>query len=163
MGRIWETGNHTGYFFLIWFPFYDIMHHMGNAWVSQFIFRKMQQGPLHKEKLGEIGTHTFPIVWVLFFPIIFPSCGLLHHLGNEWVSPSVSHDIGKRSEIHRIGRAWELVPIFSRNYGYLSSIRFSSFGILYHIGNAWLFPIISKSTGKCHKIHPVSSQDVLLQ
>ena len=37
MGRIWETGDHTGYFFLIQFLSYDIIHHMGNAWVSQFI------------------------------------------------------------------------------------------------------------------------------
>ena len=50
----------------------------------------------------------------------------------------------------------KLVPIFSLTYGHFSSIRFRSYGILYHMGNAWFFPSISNSTGKCSKIHPVN-------
>ena len=50
----------------------------------------------------------------------------------------------------------KLVPIFSLMYGHFSSIRFRSYGILYHMRNAWFFLSISNSTGKCSKIHPVN-------
>ena len=36
-------------------------------------------------------------------------------------------------------------------------------GILYHMGNAWLFLSIFNSTGKCSKTHPVWSQVVFPQ
>ena len=49
----------------------------------------------------------------------------------------------------------KLVPILSPKYEYFPSIRFLSYGILYHMGNAWLFPSISDSTGNCSKIHPM--------
>ena len=44
---------------------------MGNAWVSLYISHST--GKCNKThgigKVWEIGTHTFPIVWVLFFPL----------------------------------------------------------------------------------------------
>ena len=62
-----------------------------------------------------------------------------------------------------LGEPGKLVLIFSLEYEYFSSIRFPSYGILYHMGNTWLFPSISISTRKCRKIHPVSSQVVFPQ
>ena len=40
---------------------------------------------------------------------------------------------------------------FCPTYIYFSSIRFTSYGILYLMGNAWLFPSISNSTGNAAK------------
>ena len=42
-------------------------------------------------------------------------------------------------------------------------VRLPSYGMLYHMRNAWLFPSISNSMGKCRKIHLVSSQVVFPQ
>ena len=57
-----------GYFFPIQFPSYDILHHMGNAWVFPSISHST--GKCNKthcmRRTWEIGTHTFPIKWVLF-------------------------------------------------------------------------------------------------
>ena len=180
------------------------------------------------ETAWEIGSHAFSINWSLF-SIRFPSCGILHHMGNASVFSSISHSMEnnrKPSKWEKPGKlvpgkilqnpsyvenfgnwysylshsmgvffpldshlmvyfiiceihgshhqfliAWEnaaksielrqpgkLVPIAFPKYEYFSSIRFPSYGILYHMGNAWLFPSISNSTEKCSKIHPVSSQ-----
>ena len=38
-----------------------------------------------------------------FFHIRFLSYSILHHLGNAWVSPSISHSIGKCNKTRRIG------------------------------------------------------------
>ena len=103
-------------FFLIQFPFCGRLHYMVNAWVYSLISHST--GKWNKTYcIGRnwgIGTHTFHIAWVLFFsldshpmvyfiiweiyvfshrfpaPIIFPSCGILHHTGNALVSPSIS-------------------------------------------------------------------------
>lgn len=95
-----------------------------------------------------------------FLPIRFSSYSTLYHIGNTWVSPSISHSIGKCGEIHRIGRAWEIGTHFFPTYRYFSPIRLPSYDTLYHIGNTWLFPSVSNSTGKCSKTYPVSSQVV---
>ena len=103
----------------------------------------------------EIGAHTFPIVWVLF-SIRFIFFSVLYKMRNTWVSPSVSPNMGKCSEIHRIGRIQEIGTHFFPDVWTLFLHRFPSYGILYHMGNAWFFPTISNSTGKCSKINPVS-------
>ena len=59
----------------------------------------------------------------------------------------------KTAKSVELGEPGKLVLIFCPKDGYFSSFRFPSHGILYHI-----FPSISNSTGKCNKIHPVSSQ-----
>ena len=61
----------------------------------------------HSWRTWEIGTHTFLMVWALFL-IRFPCYGILHHVGNAWVSPSIYHILGKCSKTQRIGRAWEI-------------------------------------------------------
>ena len=57
----------------------------------------------------------------------------------------------------KLGELGRLVPIFPLKYGYFSSIRFPSYGILYHMKNAWLFPSIAwentaKSTLWAHRL-----------
>ena len=42
--------------------------------------------PMVWGKSGGTDTHPFPIVWY-FFPIRFPSYGILQHMRNVWVSP----------------------------------------------------------------------------
>ena len=105
MGKVWETDNHRiGAFFpldsypmaysIIWemhgfpinFPHYgkdNKTHCIGRTW--------------------KIGTHTFPIVWMLF-PIRYQSYGILHHMRNAWVSPSIFHSTGKFNKIHRFNK-----------------------------------------------------------
>ena len=69
-----------------------------------------------------------------------------------------------QNAVKSIGRAWEIAThFFSLMYGYFSSIRYPSYRILYHMGNAWLFPSITNSTGKYRKTHPVGSQVVFGQ
>ena len=48
----------------------------------------------------------------------------------------------------KLGECGKLVTIFTPTYGYFSSIRFPFYGILYHMGNAWVFPSIFNSTRK---------------
>ena len=110
MGKAWKISSHT--FSIVWvlfsirFSICSIPHQVGKAWVFPAISHSTRKyNKTHRiGRTWEIGTHTFPIVWVLF-SIRFPSYGILHHMGNAWVSPSISHSIGKCSEIHQIGRA----------------------------------------------------------
>ena len=101
-------------FFSIRFPSCDTLHHMGNACAFLSISHSMETGSkIHQMvKDWEIGSQTVSIVWVFFpldfllvisfiiqelnvfshwFPISYPSCGILHHMGNAWVSRSISY------------------------------------------------------------------------
>ena len=59
-----------------------------------------------------IGAYTFPILWTLFSNR-FPFYGILHHMGNACVFSLISHNLGKDSQNHRMGKVWE---IGSRKY-----------------------------------------------
>ena len=48
-----------------------------------------------------------------FFSIRFPFYGILHHMGNACVFPLISHNLGKDSQNHRMGKVWR---IGSRKY-----------------------------------------------
>ena len=48
-----------------------------------------------------------------FFSIRFPFYGILHHMGNACVFSLISHNLGKDSQNHRMGKVWE---IGSRKY-----------------------------------------------
>ena len=78
---------------------------MGNAWVSPSISHRM--GKCNKAHRFEIVTHNFPTVWV-FFPIRFTSYGILHLMENAYGFLSVSHNIGKDSQTHQMGKDWEI-------------------------------------------------------
>ena len=58
-----------GWFFLMRFPSYSILHHMRNALVSQLISHSTRKcNKTHRMgRTWEIGAHTFPILWALFF------------------------------------------------------------------------------------------------
>ena len=108
----------------------------------------------------EIGSHTFPIVRVLFSlldsnpRVYFKMCeihGFYRQLRIAWKNAAKSIELGGPGK---------LAPIFSATYGYFFPIRFPSYGIPYHMGNAWIFPSISNTIGICSKIHPVISQFV---
>ena len=129
-------------------------HQMGKAW--KLVPKKVLQNRIICAEARKLVLILFP--WYrCSFLIRFTCFGILYML-NSWVSPSISHSMGKCSKSIKLGEPGKLVPIFSWMYGYFSSIRFRSYGILYHMGSAWLFPSISTSTRKCSKIHPMSSQ-----
>ena len=164
MGRTWKIGIHT--FPIVWiciipiqFASYGILPRIGNAWIFPLISHST--GKWNKiyctGRIWEIVAHTFPVVWVLL-SIRFPSCGILHHMGNAWVSASMSHSIGKCSKINRIGRAWEIGTHTFSKVRVLFFHQIPILVILYHMENAWLFPSISNR--KCSKTHPNSSQVV---
>ena len=43
-----------------------------------------------------------------FFPIRFPSSGILHYMRNRWVSLSVSHRLAKCNKTHCMEKTWEI-------------------------------------------------------
>ena len=126
---------------------------MGNAWVSHQYFIAQDNARMGRNR--EIGTRTFPIVCACFFPIQFPSYGILHYMGNAWCFVSISHSIGRSSKIHPVVKIVIKIPIFFPKHGYFSSIIFPPYGILQHVKNAWVFPSISHNMGKCSKIRPM--------
>ena len=79
---------------------------MGNAWVSPSIYHSIRKcNKTHRiGRTWKIGTHTFPLVWVLF-PIRSPFYGIFHHMRNACVFSSISYNMGKDSETHRMGKA----------------------------------------------------------
>ena len=210
MGRTWEVGTHT--VLIVWVFFSPSNSHPMVYFIIWEMHGFSHQFPIVQENA------TKPIIWggpgklVLtifpwygcFCPIWFPSCGILHYMGNAWVFPSishstgkctktqrkaweignsyfshsmgaflqpdshhviyfitwemlrfhhqssVSHSIGKCSEIHRIERAWEIGTHTFPKVWVLFSIRFLTYGISYPMENAWLSPSISHSINSRH-------------
>ena len=109
----------------------------------------------------EISTHTCPIVWALF-SIRFPFYGILHHMGNACGFSIISHNMGKDSQSHRMGKVWEIgsqkyltKPIVLFNlkthaiprYRKLVSIDSQCMGIFFSqfMENTWRYPYLSHS------------------
>ena len=119
------------------------------------ISRKILQNPSYEENLGNWYSY-FSHSMGAFFPldshsmVYFIICEI-HGFPHQF--PVARESAAKSIEL---GESRKLVPIFSLTYGHFSSIRFQSYGILYHMRNAWFFPSIFNGTGKCSKIHPVS-------
>ena len=63
--------------------------------------------PIVWGKPGKLVIILFPQYWQ-FFPIRFPYFGILHHMGNVWVFPSISHSTGKCNKTYRRGKTWEI-------------------------------------------------------
>ena len=63
-------------------------------------YEKMQQNPSNGESLGNWYTYFSNNMY--FFSIRFPSCSILHHMGNACVSPSISHSTVKLNKTHQI-------------------------------------------------------------
>ena len=123
--------------------------HIENTWVFSSISHSMGKGS-KTHLMGQawdIGSHTFSIVRLLF-PVRFPFCGKLHHIGNACVFSSISHSMRKGSKTPQIWRVWEIgFHTFSIAW-VLFSVRFPSCGIHHCMGNAWVSPSISQSTRK---------------
>ena len=62
--------------------------------------------PITWGKPGKLVIKLFP-QYGYFFPILFSSYGMLHHMGNAWVFPSISHSTGKCSKTYRMEKTWE--------------------------------------------------------
>ena len=80
-------------------------HHMGNKWVFHQ-FPTAWENAVKSHQMGkswESVTCIFPVVWVLF-TISFPSCGILHHMENARISPSISYSTRKSNKIFRVNR-----------------------------------------------------------
>ena len=149
-------------FFTIRFPSCGILHHMKNAWASPSISHstgKSNNTHRMRENLGNWYSY-FSHSMGAFFPldshpmlyfITWEMHGFLHQFSLALENAAIFIELGEHGK---------LVHILSPKYGYISPIRFPSYGILYHMGNASLLPSISNSTGKCSKIHLVSSQVV---
>ena len=103
----------------------------------------MQQNPSYEVNLGNWYSH-FSHSMGDFSP--YNSHGILHHMGNAWVSPSICHTTGKCNRTHRsMENLGNWCSYFSHIMDAFSSIRFPFYGIrCYHMGNALFFP--SKST-----------------
>ena len=77
------------------------------------------------------------------FFIIYPPCGMLHHMGHARVFLSISHSMEKDNQIHRMRKARQICSHTFFIVWVLFSIRFPPSGILYHMGNALIFSSIS--------------------
>ena len=87
-----------------------------------------------------------------FFPIRFPSYGILQKMGNAWVSLSISHSTRKCNKTHRMGRTWEIgAPTFPIVW----ALFFHQIPILHHMGNACVFSLISHNIGKDSLTHRI--------
>ena len=149
-------------FFPVRFIFYGILHHMGNPWVFS-----SDSHSLNKYSK----THRKPATSVC---ILFPQYGcfsllyshpVVYFITWEWHASPHQFPIAQENAVKSTGlrEASKLVPTLSTKYRQFYSIRFPSYGILYHMVNAQLFPSISHSMGKCRKAHPVSFQVVFPQ
>ena len=65
-------------------------------------------------------------------------------MGNAWVSPSISHRMGKCNKTHHI----EIVTLNFPIVWVFFPIRFTSYGILHLMGNAYDFLSVSHNIGK---------------
>ena len=85
-----------------------------------------------------------------FFPIKFPSYGILHHMGNTWV---FSPNFPQHSETYQMGNAWKIASLIFSIKWVTFSIRFPSCHVLHHMGNAWVSSSISQGMRNSRKTH----------
>ena len=132
---------------LIYLPQYrcscGILHHIENVCLFSSIFHSMQKGCItHRMwKVLQISFHAFYRVWVLFtLNSIRFSTRFFHAFSHQhqililWYTSSVGKFPmvqKKEDKFINLGEPGKLVSIPSLKYGYFSSIRFSSQGILH--------------------------------
>ena len=74
-----------------------------------------------------------------FFPIRFPSYGILHYMGNAWCFVSISHSIGRSSKIHPVVKIWvKDTHIFPKAW------------LLFFLLPSYSHPMVFYSTSKIH-------------
>ena len=106
---------------------------------EKLVPRKILQNPSYVENLWNWYSY-FSHSMGAFFPldshsmVYFIICeihGFPHQFPIAWKNAVTSIELGEPRK---------LVPIFSLTYGYFSSVRFTFYVIIYHMGNAWFFP-----------------------
>ena len=99
MGAFFPLDSHPMIYFIIW-----EMH----GFPHQFpIVQENATKIIVIWRTRVIGAYTFPILWTLFSNR-FPFYGILHHMGNACVFSLISHNMGKDSQNHRMGKVWEI-------------------------------------------------------
>ena len=97
-------------------------------WYSYFSFGTGAFFPLNSHYM------VYFIIWEIHgFPSKTPQYGKMQQ--NPWNGESLGNKYS----------------YFFHSMGAFFSFRLSSYGIRHHMGNAWFFPLISYSTGKCNK------------
>ena len=95
MGWNWEIGTHT--FHILWVIFPHAFP----------IVQKNATKLIVWGVPGKLVLILYPY-YGRFFPIRFPFYGILHHMGNACVFLLISHNMGKDSQTHRMGKVWEI-------------------------------------------------------
>ena len=104
MGDFFQYNSHPTIYFIIW-----EMH----GFPHQFpIVQEKATNLIVWGEPGKLELILFPY-YGRFFSVRFPFCGILHHMGNAFVFSIISHNMGKDSQTHRMGKVWE---IGSRKY-----------------------------------------------
>ena len=119
MGKVWETDTHT--FRIVWVNFSPYDFHPTVYFIIWEMHGFPNQFPIVQENATKLIVWGEPgkLVLILFpyygrfFSIRFPFYGILHHMGNACVFSLISHNLGKDSQNHRMGKVWE---IGSRKY-----------------------------------------------
>ena len=113
---------------LISFPKYGKKQENPSNWKSleNYFSRKSYKNPSYVEKLGTWYSQFSHSSHSMVYFIICKMRGFLHQFPMAW------ENTAKSIKLKEPGK---LVPIFSPKYGYFSSIRFPSYGIIYHMVN----------------------------
>ena len=176
MGRTWEIGTHT--FPIVWVVF---SHQIRIVWYTSWYgkcmgfpisfpqYRKMQQNPSSRENLGNwysYFSHSIDAVFPLdsHFMVYFITWEV-HVFSHQF--PITRENTAKPSNGESLGNWFPVIfykahcmqrtcVIGSHTFPkvwVIFSIRFPSYGTLHHLGNAWVSPSTSQTTGKCNKTH----------
>ena len=141
MGTFFPSNSYPMVYFIIW-EMHGFPHQFSIDWENA-------TKPILWKEPGKLVTILFTECEKLS-PIRFPSYVVLHHVGNEWVFPWISHSMAKCNKSH--GRGRDLAYGYSHlSQSMVNSLPSNSPSILYHMGNDWVFPSISHSLGKCSK------------
>ena len=95
MGAYFPSDSHPMVYFIIW-EMHGFPHKFPTVWENA-------KNTMVWGKSGKLIPILFP-QYGCFSPIRFPSYGILHHIGNAWVSPSVSHSTRKYNKAYRMER-----------------------------------------------------------
>ena len=167
MRRAWNIGTHTllkvrGFLFhqiqILW---YTSSHRKRMCLPINVPQQgKMQQNPSQRRRTWETENpgESLRNVYAYFSQSMgasIVSYGILHTMGNDWCSLQYSIVWEYVAKSILWGESRKLIAIFFPKCQWFSSIRSPSYGMLYRLGNAWVFPSISHSMGKSSKTHPM--------
>ena len=95
MGAYFPSDSHPMVYFIIW-EMHGFPHKFPTVWENA-------KNTMVWGKSGKLIPILFP-QYGCFSPIRFPSYGILYHIGNAWVSPSISHSTRKYNKAYRMER-----------------------------------------------------------